>query len=98
MEKYKEKQGKINEAFNKMTKAMDKAVNEFVKQATNKSGVLNDNDRKKEKMNRAAINAVNKIFSKFGTIYVEMFKLHIKLCKGVLAYASLCVANYKPNV
>jgi len=98
MEKYKEKQGKINEAFNKMSKAMDKAVNEFVKQATNKSGALNDNDRKKEKLNRAAINAANKIFSKFGTIYVELFKLHIKLCKGVLAYASLCVANYKPNV
>lgn len=95
MEKFKEKQSSIKEAFNKLSSAMDKSVNTFVKEV---SASLTDEQKRIEKYNRAIITSMNKVFSKFGTIYVEMFKLHIKLCKGVLSYASLCLANYKPNV
>lgn len=80
--KAKEKMGKLQESFNKLSLAIDKAIN-------------NETDAEKAKSLRKGMKVVYKLNAKAPVIMNEGLALNVKLAKAVLGYASLCVKNYK---
>ena len=80
--KAKEKMGKLQESFNKLSLAIDKAIN-------------NEADAEKAKSLRKGMKVVYKLNAKAPVIMNEGLALNVKLAKAVLGYASLCVKNYK---
>lgn len=81
--KAKEKLNKVQEAFNKLSLAIEKAIN-------GASGSPED-----IKAMRNSMKIAYKINAKFPTVMSEGLALNIKLSKAVLGYAALCVKNYK---
>lgn len=79
--KAKEKQDKLQESFNKLSLAVEKAINNASPTSQNKM--------------RKLMKISYKINAKTPGIFNEGLALNVKLSKAVLNYASLCVKNYK---
>lgn len=80
--KAKEKMGKLQESFNKLSLAIDKAIN-------------NEADADKAKALRKGMKVVYKLNAKAPVIMNEGLSLNVKLAKAVLGYSALCLKNYK---
>lgn len=81
--KYKDKVTKLQDAFNKLSLAIEKAINN--------SGAKED----KVKDMRNSMKIAYKINAKIPNITTDCLGLNIKLAKSVLGYAALCLSNYK---
>ena len=81
--KAKEKMTKLQESFNKLSLAIEKAINEA------------DASPEDAKAMRTSMKIAYKINAKIPTIQNEALALNIRLSKAVLSYASLCLKNYK---
>lgn len=81
--KAREKQAKLQESFNKMSVAIEKAINDAEADADAKKNM------------RKAMKVVYKLNAKAPTINNECLAMNIRLAKAVLGYAALCVKNYK---
>lgn len=81
--KAKEKVTKMQEGFNKLSLAIEKAING--------SNAAPDD----VKAMRNSMKIAYKVNAKFPTVMNEVLALNIKLSKSVLSYASLCLKNYK---
>lgn len=81
--KYKDKVVKLQDGFNKLSLAIEKAINN--------SGAKDE----KVKEMRNSMKIAYKVNSKIPTIVSESLNINVKLAKAVLGYASLCVSNYK---
>ena len=80
--KYKSRQEKVQESFNKLSITIEKAI----------SKVKNENE---QKILRNGMKAAYKINSKLPIIDTELSNLNVKLAKAVISYAALCLKNYK---
>lgn len=81
--KFKEKQTKLQESFNKYSLAVEKAINN--------SG-LSDADMK---LARTMMKIVYRLNAKAPVFTNEALGLNIRLSKAVLNYSTLCLKNYK---
>ena len=81
--KAKEKMTKLQESFNKLSLAIEKAINEA------------NASPEDAKAMRTSMKIAYKINAKVPTIQNEALALNIRLSKAVLSYASLCLKNYK---
>lgn len=80
--KFKEKQTKLQESFNKYALAIEKAIN-------------NVEGEKRAARLRKEMKVTYKLNAKAPVVVNEALTLNIKLSKAVLSYASLCLKNYK---
>jgi len=80
--KYKAKQEKVQESFNKLALAIEKAINKV-------------EDEKSQKVFRKLMKITYKINSKIPTVETEFLNLNVKLARAVISYAALCLKNYK---
>ena len=80
--KAKAKQDKLQESFNKLSVAVEKAIN-------------NTKNEESQKALRKSMRAVYKINAKAPVIQTEFLNLNVKLAKAVISYAALCLKNYK---
>jgi len=81
--KYRDKVTKLQDAFNKLSLAIEKAINN--------SNASED----KVKDMRNSMKIAYKVNAKIPNITTECLGLNIKLAKSVLSYAALCLSNYK---
>jgi len=79
--KAKAKQEKLQESFNKLSIAVEKAISNV--------------NEEKQKSLRNSMKAVYKINAKAPTIQTEFLNLNVKLARAVINYAALCLKNYK---
>ena len=96
MIKYRDKQEKLNTAFAKFALAVDKGINKLSegtgKQTVGGSTQVDDKDAAKRL--RKSLTAIRKLNTKCSKLSTEMLGLNIKLAKGVIAYANLCMKHY----
>ena len=91
--KAKAKQEKLQESFNKLSIAVEKAINNFeIKNNNNKDEAATEAEQKRL---RKLMKAVYKINAKAPSIQTEFLNLNVKLAKAVISYAALCLKNYK---
>ena len=104
MIKYRDKQEKLNTAFSKLALAVDKGIN-AVSERADDSGKGNTakgdqqlqagtTNKDLAKRLRKSLTSIRKLNTKCSKLSTEMLGLNIKLAKGVIAYANLCMKHY----